>query len=77
MKNTKINILRKGDSVISATETTIAVQRKNGEVDVIPIISENGNLRVDVENIITISYGKNTVETSAKGETGDVQIVTF
>jgi len=77
MNNTKINILKKGDTVISATESTIAIQRKNGEVDVIPIIIKNGTRRVDVENIITISYGNNTVETSVKYETGNVQIVTF
>jgi len=77
MSNTKINILKKGDSVISATENTIAIQRKNGEVDIVSIIIENGTRRVDVEDIITISYGNNTVETTVKCEAGDVQIVTF
>jgi hypothetical protein len=75
----KIKILSKGDSVISVTERMVAVQRKSGEVDIVPLIfDEPGNPpRVDIENIITISYGKNTIETIIEGENGDVKITSF
>ena len=54
----KIKIkLSKGDSVISVTEKAIFVQRKNGEVDIIPIISDSNTLRGDIENIVIIAVG--------------------
>jgi len=75
----KIKILNKGDSVISVTEKMVAVQRKNGEVDIVPLIFNEvgGPPRVDIENIITISYGKNSIETTVKSADGNVEITTF
>ena len=52
----KINVLKKGDRVINVTPEFIAVQRKNGEVDIIPLIRDGTGLRVDIENIVTIGY---------------------
>jgi len=72
----KINILSKGDTVISVTEKMVAIQRKNGEVDILPLIFDDGPPRVDIENIVTISYGKNIVETTVEGNHGDVKIST-
>jgi hypothetical protein len=79
MAKIKIKILNKGDSVLSITERAVAVRRKNGEVDIIPLIfDEMGSPpRVDIENILTISYGKNAIETTIAGDTGDVKITTF
>ncbi|GHV10550.1 hypothetical protein FACS1894219_00180 [Clostridia bacterium] len=79
MAKIKIKILNKGDSVISVTEKAVAVQRKNGEVDIIPLIFDELERppRIDVENIVTISYGQNAVETTIEGENGDVKITTF
>lgn len=79
MAKIKIKILNKGDSVISVTERMIAVQRKNGEVDIIPLIfNEPGQPpRVDIENIATISFGKNSVETIIEGDNGDIKFTTF
>lgn len=34
----KINILNKGDKVLNVNENFIAVERKNGEVDIVPIM---------------------------------------
>ena len=34
----KIGILKKGDKVLTITAEFIAVQRKNGEVDIIPTL---------------------------------------
>ena len=69
----KIGILKKGDKVINVTDDFIAVQRKNGEVDIIPMIKDETGLRVDTEGIVTIGYGENTVEVS----TDDVVVTTF
>lgn len=68
----KINILNKGDKVINVTANFIAVERKNGEVDIIPLIKEENGLWVDTENITTIGYGHNTVQS----ETVDGVIIT-
>lgn len=69
----KINVLKKGDRVISVTSEFVAVQRKNGEVDIVPLIRDETGLRVAIENIVTIGYGNNTVEAA----TDDVVVTTF
>lgn len=68
-----IGVLKKGDRVINVTSEFIAVERKNGEVDIIPLIRDREAFRVDSENIVTIGYGDNIVQTKA----GDVAITTF
>ena len=57
----KINILRKGDEVLQVNQNFIAVKRKNGEVDIIMMDFSDGLPRIDIENIVTIGYGNNTV----------------
>lgn len=59
----KINVMSKGDEVLNVTSELVAIQRKNGEVDIIPIISDESGTRIDTENIVTIGYGNNSVET--------------
>lgn len=68
-----IGILKKGDRVINVTSDFVAVERKSGEVDIIPIFKDGETFRVDSENIVTIGYGDNIVQTKA----GDVTITTF
>lgn len=68
-----IGVLKKGDHVINVTSEFIAVERKNGEVDIIPLIRDEEGFRVDSENVVTIGYGDNIVQTKA----GDVTITTF
>ena len=68
-----IGILKKGDRVIGVTTEFIAVERKSGEVDIIPIVRNGESIRVDVENIVTIGYGNNIVETKI----GDVTVTNF
>lgn len=69
----KIGVLKKGDQVLSVTAEFIAVQRKNGEVDIIPMLKDEMGLRVDIENIVTIGYGNNTVQAS----NDEVVVTTF
>lgn len=61
----KIGVLKKGDQVINVTSEFIAVQRKNGEVDIIPLVKDEMGLRVDIERIVTIGYGNNIVQASS------------
>lgn len=68
-----IGILKKGDRVLSVTPEFIAVQRKNGEVDIVPMKKDETGLRVDIENIVTIGYGSNTVQAIAD----DIVVTTF
>ena len=69
----KIGILKKGDSVLSVTLEFIAVQRKSGEVDIVPLKKDESGIRVDIENIVTIGYGNNIVQV----ENDDVVVTTF
>ena len=69
----KIGVLKKGDQVLSVTPEFIAVQRKSGEVDIIPLIKDEMGLRVDIEKIVTIGYGNNTVQAS----TDEIVVTTF
>ena len=69
----KIGVLKKGDQVLNVTPEFIAVQRKNGEVDIIPLIKDEMGLRVDIEKIVTIGYGNNTVQAS----TDEIVVTTF
>ena len=59
----KINVMSKGDKVLNVTSELVAIQRKNGEVDIVPFISDESGIRIDTENIVTIGYGNNSVET--------------
>lgn len=69
----KIGVLRKGDQVLNVTPEFIAVQRKNGEVDIMPFVKEEMGLRVDIEHIVTIGYGNNTVQAA----TDEIVVTTF
>ncbi len=57
----RIDILNKGDEVISVTNSFIAIRRNNGEVDLVPIEETNTGIRVDENGIVTIGYGDNVV----------------
>ena len=58
----KINVLESGDKVLNVTADFIAVERTNGEVDILPFIREDGGMWIDTSNILTIGYGNNTIQ---------------
>ena len=68
-----IGILKKGDRVINVTSDFIAVERKDGTVDIIPIYKDEYRFRIDSENTMTIGFGDNMIQTTD----GDVTITTF
>ncbi len=55
------SLLKKGDEVLNVTGEFVAIKRKKGEVDIVPIIKDGDSWRVDSEKIVTIGYGDNTV----------------
>ncbi len=65
----RINILKKGDSVLSVNKDFIAVRRANGEVDLIPLMEDEMGLRVNTSKIVTIGYGSNTISAELDGLT--------
>lgn len=68
-----IGVLKKGDRVINVTSDFIAVERKSGEVDIIPLIHNGEMIRIDTENIVTIGFGDNIVESKI----GNVKVTNF
>lgn len=71
----RINVMKKGDSVLNVTENMVVIRRKNGEVDVLPFYRSGEVWRIDHENVVTIGYGNNTVQEKLKDS--DVVITTF
>ena len=71
----RVNVMKKGDSILNVTENMVVVKRRSGEVDVIPFCKEGNVWRIDQEHVVTIRYGNNTVEDSVAD--GDVTIMTF
>lgn len=69
----KINILKKGDSVLNVDKNFIAVRRKNGEVDIVPLIEDETGLRINVSKIVTIGYGDNIVTANVD----DVTVINY
>jgi hypothetical protein len=69
-----LGLLKKGDEVLNVTNEFIAIKRKKGVVDIVPLYKDGENWRVDLENIVTIGYGDNTV--TYENEDG-VQIINF
>ncbi|MCI6996664.1 MAG: hypothetical protein MR936_07675 [Eubacterium sp.] len=67
-------MLKKGDEVLNVTNDYVAIKRKHGAVDIIPLIKEEYSWRGDSENIVAIGYGDNTV--TYENENG-VQITNF
>jgi hypothetical protein len=47
-----IRVMRKGDHVINVTSEFVAIERKNGEVDIIPLHKDGETFRLDAENVV-------------------------
>lgn len=58
----KINVLQSGDKVLNVTADFVAVERANGEVDILPFVREDGGMWIDTSNILTIGYGNNIIQ---------------
>jgi hypothetical protein len=69
-----LGLLKKGDEVLNVTNDFVAIKRKKGGVDIVPLFKDGGSWRVDLENIVTIGEGDNMV--TYENEDG-VQITNF
>lgn len=58
----KINVLRNNDRVINVTANFVAIERANGEVDILHFVKENGNMWINTDDILTIGFGDNSIE---------------
>lgn len=57
-----IDIMTKGDRVLSVTESFIAIRKRTGEIILLPISKVDGGIRVELEKMVTISYGDDVIE---------------
>ena len=65
-----INILKKGDEVLTINERFLAVKRKNGTVDIFSIMYNEANeLLIDPVKAAVIGYGEGTVSMKLDEET--------
>lgn len=69
-----VGLMKKGDEVLNVTNEFVAIKRKKGEVDIVPIVRDGDGWKVDFDNIVTIGYGDNIV--TYENENG-IQITNF
>ncbi len=63
MSRVRLNIMKKGDHILSVDGEHVVIERVNGEVDVLRVyLDEDGFIRLDDENTLTIGYGNSSVE---------------
>lgn len=72
---TNINVLGKGDEVLTLNEHFLAIKRKGGTVDIYNIFFSGDELCVDPLKAATIGYGSGSVEKASVD--GEVKLVTF
>ncbi len=53
--NRTVQLLNKGDNVISVTDNLIAIKRKSGDVDILRLMDDGISIRVDMDNVLTIT----------------------
>lgn len=71
-----INILKKGDEVLSVNDRFLAVKRKNGTVDIYNVMfNEENEIFVDPVKAAIIGFGEGTVGKSL--DDGETTIYTF
>ena len=70
-----INLLKKGDEVLSLNEKFLAVKRTDGTVDVYNVFFNEEGIYVDPIKTATIGYGEGTVEKML--DDGETRIVSF
>ena len=72
----KINILKKGDEVISITERFVAIKKKNGRVEIYNVyFNDKNELYADPIAATIIDYGEGNLE--KKLDDGETTIINF
>ena len=63
MAELTLRILKSGDRVISVNSNNIAIERENGEVEIMPVvIDESGFPSIDTTHTLKITYGSGAAE---------------
>ena len=57
----EFNVLKEGDEVLNVTQSFIAVKHKDKTVELFPLKSDEGHIRIDKANIVKIGFGTNSV----------------
>lgn len=71
-----INILHKGDEVITINERFLAIKRKGGTVDIFNVIyNEKNEILIDPVKTAMIGFGEGTV--SKESDDGETTLYTF
>ena len=71
-----INILKKGDTVLTINDRFLAVKRKDGEVDIFNVMyNEENEIFIDPVKAAVIGYGEGTVGKSL--DDGETTVYTF
>lgn len=71
----KFEILKKGDTVLNVWEGNIAIQRKNGDVEILRyFLDNNGFPRLD-NNTILITQGHGSITVESNNNT--IEVTTF
>ncbi len=71
-----INVLKKGDEVLTINERFLAIRRKNGTVDIFNVMfNEQNEIFVDPVKAAVIGYGEGTV--GKELEDGATTVYTF
>lgn len=65
----RVNVLKKGDTLISATKEYLVIKRRNGDIDLIELVDDSDGLRVNPKPYYTIGYGDGVVEEEFNGVT--------
>lgn len=71
-----INILKKGDEVLTINDRFLAVRRKNGEVDIFNVMyNEENEIFIDPVKAAVIGFGEGTVGKNL--DDGETTVYTF
>lgn len=71
-----INVLGKGDEVLTVNEKFLAIKRKNGKVDIFNVLfNDGGEVLIDPVKSAEIGFGSGTVEKTL-GD-GEIKVFTF
>ena len=72
----QIDLLKKGDEVLTISDNFLAIRRKNGTVDIFKVLfDENNEIYVDPLKIAVIGYGEGIIGKAL--DDGETTVYTF
>ncbi len=71
----KLEILKKGDSVLAAWDSHVAVKKESGEVEIFQYYLDEEGLPRLSEGTVLVTYGEGSVSTKIEGTS--IKVSTF